>query len=448
MASVAEEKINDHTDKRTEEEKAIDEWLPITSDRNAKWWYSTMHNVTAMVGAGVLSLPYAMSEMGWGAGVTAMLLSWIITFYTIWQMVEMHEMVPGKRFDRYHELGQYAFGDKLGLWIVVPQQMLVEISTCIIYMVTGGKSLKKFQEIVFPHVKPIKLTYFIMIFSTIEFVLSLLPNFNSLSSVSFVAAILSIIYSTIAWITSAKEHATGRVEVVSYGPRSDKSSDNAFMFLSALGNVAFAYAGHNVVLEIQATIPSTPEKPSKKAMWKGVLIAYIIVALCYLPVAFIGYWAFGNGVDDNILLTLHRPTWLIAAANIFVVVHVIGSYQVYAMPVFDMIETYAVKSLKYKPCTSLRVCVRTVFVAFTLFVGLTFPFFGGLMGFFGGFALAPTSYYLPCIIWLIIKKPKRFSLSWNINWLCIIVGVLLTLLSPIGGLWSIIKSAKSYHFYQ
>lgn len=52
-------------DGRTVEEKAIDEWLPITSSRTAKWWYSTFHNVTAMVGAGVLSLPYAMSSMGW-----------------------------------------------------------------------------------------------------------------------------------------------------------------------------------------------------------------------------------------------------------------------------------------------------------------------------------------------------------------------------------------------
>ncbi|RYR05029.1 hypothetical protein Ahy_B06g084854 isoform B [Arachis hypogaea] len=35
-------------DKRTAEQKAIDDWLPITSSRNAKWWYSTFHNVTAM----------------------------------------------------------------------------------------------------------------------------------------------------------------------------------------------------------------------------------------------------------------------------------------------------------------------------------------------------------------------------------------------------------------
>ena len=45
--------------------KEIDDWLPITSSRNAKWWYSAFHNVTAMVGAGVLSLPYAMANLGW-----------------------------------------------------------------------------------------------------------------------------------------------------------------------------------------------------------------------------------------------------------------------------------------------------------------------------------------------------------------------------------------------
>ncbi|KAL3617655.1 Lysine histidine transporter 1 [Castilleja foliolosa] len=51
-------------DERSAEERAIDDWLPITSSRTAKWWYSAFHNVTAIVGAGVLGLPYAMSEMG------------------------------------------------------------------------------------------------------------------------------------------------------------------------------------------------------------------------------------------------------------------------------------------------------------------------------------------------------------------------------------------------
>lgn len=53
---------------KSAKEKQIDDWLPITSSRTAKWWYSAFHNVTAMVGAGVLSLPYAMSELGWYVG--------------------------------------------------------------------------------------------------------------------------------------------------------------------------------------------------------------------------------------------------------------------------------------------------------------------------------------------------------------------------------------------
>jgi len=72
-------------------------------------WYSAFHNVTAIVGAGVLGLPSAMSYLGWPAGIVVLVLSWVISLYTLWQLVKMHEM-DGRRFNRYHELGQYAFG--------------------------------------------------------------------------------------------------------------------------------------------------------------------------------------------------------------------------------------------------------------------------------------------------------------------------------------------------
>ena len=82
-----------------------------------------------------------------GLGVVILALSWLITLFTLWQMVEMHEMVPGKRFDRYHELGQHAFGEKLGLYIVVPQQLVVQVGACITYCITvslGASLWRKF----------------------------------------------------------------------------------------------------------------------------------------------------------------------------------------------------------------------------------------------------------------------------------------------------------------
>nr|CAB3463460.1 unnamed protein product [Digitaria exilis] len=408
-----EEFVETLKDRRQEEKLKdvnLDDWLPITSSRTAKWYYSAFHNVTAMVGAGVLGLPFAMSQLGWYV---------------------MHEMVPGKRFDRYHELGQHAFGPRLGLWIILPLQIIVMVGTDIVYMVTGGQSLRKFHDLICHgrttgSCTDIRLTFWIMIFASPHFVLSQLPNFNSISSISGAAAVMSLTYSMIAFVTSAVKgsSSTTSAAAVDYALRATTPAGKSFGMLSALGTVSFAYAAHNVVLEIQATIPSSPETPSKKPMWRGVVVAYAIVALCYFSVAFAGYYAFGSSVEPNVLISLEKPTWLIAAANLMVVVHVVGGYQVFAMPMFDMIETALVKNLKYKPGFWLRLVSRSAYVAATMLVGLTFPFFDGLLGFFGGFGFAPTTYFI-----------------------CIVIGVLLTLVSSIGGLRQIILDAKNYKLY-
>lgn len=164
-------------------------------------------------------------------------------------------------------------------------------------------------------------------------------------------------YSTIAWVASVDKGVQNDVQ---YGYKAKSTSGTVFNFLSALGNVAFAYAGHNVVLEIQATIPSTPEKPSKGPMWRGVIVAYIVVALCYFPVALIGYWIFGNNVEDNILLSLEKPRWLIALANMFVVIHVIGSYQVTfkLWSIFPPINqlTHKTEQILFSVCVYVDLC--------------------------------------------------------------------------------------------
>ncbi len=143
-----------------------------------------------------------------GPGVVVLTLSWVITFFTLWQMVQMHEMVPGKRFDRYHELGQQAFGKKLGLWIVIPQQLLVEVSVDIVYMVTGGQALKNIYILncngdhhhcpLKPSSTEIKdnqyamTSLWILIYGSVHFLFVQIPNFNSIAGISLAAAIMSV----------------------------------------------------------------------------------------------------------------------------------------------------------------------------------------------------------------------------------------------------------------
>ncbi|XP_008228599.1 PREDICTED: lysine histidine transporter-like 5 [Prunus mume] len=171
---------------------------------------------------------------------------------------------------------------------------------------------------------------------------------------------------------------------VNHGVRSHSTPGKVFDMLNGFGTVAFVFAGHSVALEIQATIPSPPEKPSKVAMWKDVVVAYIIVPFCYLAVAISGLWAFGNVVEDDGLISLEKTNWLVALANIMVFFHVIGSRQIFWMPVFDVIESYLVRNLGFKPGD---LYASLVVVFFAGFIAMCIPFFGGLV-------YSSTSYYV------------------------------------------------------
>ena len=75
-----------------------------------------------------------------------------------------------------------------------------------------------------------------------------MPNFHKLSAISLLAAVMSISYSTIAIGVSA--HA-GRQPGAEYNLDGFTKAEGIFGIFNALGTIAVAYGGHNVVLEIQ-----------------------------------------------------------------------------------------------------------------------------------------------------------------------------------------------------
>ncbi|KAL1354348.1 hypothetical protein AAHE18_05G035800 [Arachis hypogaea] len=152
-----------------------------------------------------------MSQLGWGPDNTVLVLSWICMLYIM---------------DDYccNELGQYAIGERLGLWIVLLQTFVMDVGMDIIYMITGGNSLKKAHQILCKDRKPIRTTYFIMIFASL--------SFNSIIGVSISAAVMFICYSTTAWISSARK---GALPDVKYDGRSSTTMGNVFDFFPVWG---------------------------------------------------------------------------------------------------------------------------------------------------------------------------------------------------------------------
>ncbi|KAK9809303.1 hypothetical protein WJX73_002847 [Symbiochloris irregularis] len=321
-----------------------------------------------------------MVFLGWPGGTVALVLSWLISLYTLHQLCDLHEF-NGHRFNRYHELGVYAFGKVWGNIAVITPQLIVMVGLGITYTVTGGQSLKRFWAIVCHKgadgtcATDFGLSAWIVVFTGVHLILIQCPNFNSLRPVSLLAAVMSMGYSTIAIGGSIK---AGKQPGTEYNLNGYSTGAGILNVFNSLGIVAFAYGGHNVVLEIQSSMKSpkktaaNPQGLTYTPFMRGVFLAYAIVAWCYFGVSFTGYHSFGNHVEDNVLASIPGPKWMIAMADMFVVFHVIGSYQVYTMPVMDMIEVQWVRR-GHGINLATRLVYRTIYVIIIAFFAIIVP---------------------------------------------------------------------------
>ena len=78
-------------------------------------------------------------------------------------------------------------------------------------------------------------------------------------------------------------------------------SDFVFGIFNAFGLVAFAFGGHCVMPDIQATIEAEHPGAAKQIMQQGLLVAYTVCLVLYLAVAVFGYAAFGSTVSDFVI---------------------------------------------------------------------------------------------------------------------------------------------------
>ncbi|KAG0557385.1 hypothetical protein KC19_11G125500 [Ceratodon purpureus] len=425
--------------------------------RKSNMYFAAAYNITAIIGVGVLGLPQAMVFLEWGGGLVVLFGTFFFTYFTMTHLVKLHEFEivnMNKRHDTYHSLGIRALGRKWSRLVIVPLQMVVEVSLDILFTVAAGEAMNRIHDINHCH-EPIHIFVWFVTFAAIQIVLSVVvQNFQSIRWIVVMAAIMSICYTTIAWTTIL---AVGNNEKVHYrlpmyltvdndAPAQELSDpDLALRVFNSIGVIAFAYAAHNVVLEIQNAIPSTPEKTSETEMMRAVWITYVVVALCYFPVAIVVYTKHGNKISQNVLSFLQyhvkAPSGVVVTANVMLILHLIGSYQVFAQPVFKLLED---RRQLGRHDYFKKFVIRFIYIGFSTVIAMIFPHFSPLLGFFGGFAIAPTTYILPCIIWLKINNPQRRwrSLDWYLNSAFIILGFLLMLVASVGGLSILIKESK------
>ncbi|XP_065880390.1 lysine histidine transporter-like 8 [Euphorbia lathyris] len=435
-------------------------WLPITQSRTGNAYYSAFHTLSSGLGAQSLLLPLAFLILGWTWGLLCLSMIFMWQLYTLWLLIQLHESDSGMRYSRYLKLSMAAFGEKLGKVAALFPTMYLSGGTCVTLIMIGGGTMKVFFQIVCEEnckMKALSTIEWYVIFTCSSIILAQLPNLNSIAGVSLVGAITAVGYCSLIWILSILQ---ARPLDVSYDPPmeypKDNHRDSFFSVLNAFGIIAFAFRGHNLVLEIQGTMPSSAKQPSRIPMWKGVKFAYLIIGMCLFPLAIAGYWAYGNLIPEkgsgmlNALYKYHEHDTskvLLGITSILVIINCLTSFQIYAMPVFDNLELRYTSKMN-KPCPQwLRSGIRVFFGCFAFFISVALPFLPSLAGLIGGIALPVTLAY-PCFMWIIMKKPSKYGAMWCLNLVLGVLGMVMSVLIVIAAIWTIVTMGIEIHFFK
>ncbi|KAK7312192.1 hypothetical protein VNO77_35876 [Canavalia gladiata] len=437
-----------------------DAWLPITESRNGNAYFAAFHILNSNIGFQALMLPVAFPTLGWAWGSVCLSVAFVWQLYAIFLLVQLHESVPGIRYSRYLFLAMAAFGKRLGKVAALFPVMYLSGGSCVMLIITGGGTMKLLFKTLCDSERcnahsPSGAEWF-LVFTCVAILIAQLPNLNSMAAVSLVGAVTAITYCTLFWALSVKK---GRPNDISYSPSLSQHSTPVAKIgdiLNAVGIIMLSFRGHNLLLEIQGTLPSNlDDKTSKGPMRRGVSISYILISMCVFPLAIAGFWAYGNQINDGGLFTsfpiFHKKQvtkFSMGAIYVLVIIHCLSSYQIYGMPVFDNLEI-KYTSIKNRKCPRwVRTCFRLFFGGLTFFIAVTFPFLPSLGALLGSFTLVPLTYAYPCFMWLSLKKPQRGGAVWCFNLALGSLGMLLSALLVAAAIRNLVDKGLTANFFK
>ncbi|XP_022135385.1 amino acid permease 3-like [Momordica charantia] len=439
--------------------------------RTGTVWTASAHIITAVIGSGVLSLAWATAQLGWVAGPAAMLLFSFVTYYTSTLLTACYrsgDSVDGKRNYTYMDAVRSNLGGfKVKLCGVVQYVNLVGVA--IGYTVASSISMMAIKRSNCFHKSGGKNachmegTPYMVSFGIMEIFLSQIPDFDQLWWLSIVAAVMSFTYSIIGLALGIIQVAgngnfKGSLTGVSIGTVTE--TQKIWRTFQALGDIAFAYSFSIILIEIQDTIKSPPSEA--KTMKKASLLSVAVTTIFYTLCGCMGYAAFGDAAPGNLLtgFGFYNPFWLLDIANVAIVVHLVGAYQVFCQPLFAFIEKFALDRFPDSPFITkdikipipgfrpfklnlFRLVWRTVFVIFTTTISMLLPFFNDIVGLLGALGFWPLTVYFPVEMYISQKKIQK----WSTRWICLqtlsMACLVITIAAAAGSVAGVIQDSKS-----
>ncbi|CAN7100911.1 amino acid permease 4 [Brassica rapa] len=441
--------------------------------RSGTVWTASAHILTAVIGSGVLSLAWAIAQLGWIAGPAVMFLFSFVTYYSTTLLSDCYrtgDPVSGKRNYTYMDAVQSILGG-FRFKICGLMQFLNLFGTTIGYTIASSISMMAikrsncFHESGGKNPCHMSSNPYMIMFGVTEILLSTIKDFHQIWWLSTVAAIMSFTYSSIGLALGIIQVAAngvfkGSLTGISIGAVTQ--TQKIWRTFQALGDIAFAYSYSVVLIEIQDTVRSPPAE--SKTMKNATRISIAVTTTFYMLCGCMGYAAFGDAAPGNLLtgFGFYNPFWLLDVANAAIVVHLVGAYQVFAQPIFAFVEKQAAARFPDSDLVSkefeirfpgvrspykvnvFRTVFRSCFVVLTTVISMLMPFFNDVVGILGALAFWPLTVYFPVEMYIKQRKVERWSMKWVCLQMLSCGCLVVTVVAGVGSVVGVMLDLKVY----
>jgi amino acid permease len=292
-----------------------------------------------IIGAGIVGLPFALSQGGFLYGCTMLVLCCYLTHYTLTLMIE-----TGRAHGRfsYEELCELAFGVP-GFYALSMFQFFNSFGACIVYMLVVSTTvppvtLKYLGDLWWVFGDSTMVTVFVC--SMLILPLSLYRDISYLEKWSMVSLFSVVAMSAAIAFTFVNEE---NISALNLENQTFMLYDVHDQWLPSIGVIAFAFGCQQYSFFVFSTL----ERPTRTRWWLVSCFATIIALLLSLTLGVFGYLRYGSKALPNILDNLNHDSVL---ANMMRIVLAVTMCLTFPLDFF--VVRYTVQRFFQRCCSS------------------------------------------------------------------------------------------------
>lgn len=348
----------------------------------------------AIVGSGVLGLPYTFKRTGWVFGSLMIFFVAFLTYYCMMLLVrtrrKLDSLVGFSKINSFGDLG-FAVCGSFGRVSVDVMIILSQVGFCVSYLIFISTTLAHIINDSSEEVRILGLTpKSLYLWGCFPFQLGLnaIPTLTHLAPLSIFADVVDVGAMGVVMVEDVLIFLKQRPALQAFGGFS--------VFFYGLGVAVYAFEGIGMILPIES------ETKDKDKFGKVLAWCMTFIALMFGAFGVLGYFAFGDQTKDIITTNLGRGL-LSTLVQVGLCINLFFTLPLMMNPVYEVVER--------RFCNS-RYCLwlRWIIMLGVSLVALMVPNFADFLSLVGSSVCVVLGFVLPALFhWLAFKE----ELSWH-----------------------------------